>query len=86
MGSKVDWGLGGMMNLETLGPRNKGSLCWGGLPNLLWWMDRVGGMSGIYGGQIYPPGDPKTVELFNLWEKEMYRECKMEMEASKASL
>ncbi|CZT08567.1 related to transesterase [Rhynchosporium agropyri] len=74
IGTKCDWGLGGMINLHDIpGRRKKGAMAWGGYPNLIWFIDRAGGISGIYGSQLNPPGDPKTVELFGEWEKELYR-------------
>lgn len=74
MGTKVTYGLGGAIILEDLpGRRRKGTMAWGGYPNLIWFIDRVGGMAGIYGSQICFPGDPKTIELMGLWEKELYK-------------
>jgi CubicO group peptidase (beta-lactamase class C family) len=73
LGVKVDWGLGGQMLMEDLkGERRKGTMVWGGYPNLIWFCDRFGGMSGIYGSQLNPPGDLKTVELVTAWIKELY--------------
>jgi len=71
-GTKVDWGIGGILVMEDLPGRRKGSMSWGGYPNLLWWIDRESGMSGIYGSNFTPPGDLKTISLFYMWEKEMY--------------
>lgn len=73
LGTKVDWGLGGMMTMEDAGSRRKGTMLWGGYPNLMWFIDRVGGMSGIYGSQLSPPGDQKTIELFLKWVEELYK-------------
>ncbi|KAL2062722.1 hypothetical protein VTL71DRAFT_5794 [Oculimacula yallundae] len=72
-GTECDWGFGGMLTMQDLAGRKKGTLVWGGFPNLLWFIDRVGGMSGIYGSQLNPPGDIKTSELFVEWEKELYK-------------
>ncbi|PVH69704.1 beta-lactamase/transpeptidase-like protein [Cadophora sp. DSE1049] len=80
-GTKVDLGIGGMINLEDLASgRKSGSMTWGGLPNLIWWIDRKGGLASIYGSQVIPPGDPKTFELERLWETELY--SKLGSEAS----
>ena len=36
-GLKVDYGLGGMLNMEPLpSGRQKGAMQWGGMPNLFW--------------------------------------------------
>ncbi|TAQ86424.1 hypothetical protein B7494_g5251 [Chlorociboria aeruginascens] len=57
LGTKRDWGLGGLMLMEDLpSGRKKGSMSWGGYPNLLWFIDMTTGMCGIYGSQIIPPG------------------------------
>ncbi|ESZ96247.1 glycosyltransferase family 15 protein [Sclerotinia borealis F-4128] len=72
-GLKADWGLGGIMNLEDIGGRSKGSIAWGGYPNLNWWIDRKNGICGIWGSQLEPPGDPKINQLFHTFEEEMYR-------------
>ncbi|KAK6609327.1 beta-lactamase family protein [Botrytis cinerea] len=72
-GLKADWGLGGIMNLEDIGGRSKGSIAWGGYPNLQWWINRKDGMCGIWGSQLIPPGDPKTNRLVTAFEEEMYR-------------
>jgi hypothetical protein len=79
MGTQVDYGLGGMLILEDLpAARRKGTMSWGGYPNLLWFCDRKAGVSGIYGSQIYLPGDLKTQELFGKWEKELYNKVEKE--------
>jgi CubicO group peptidase (beta-lactamase class C family) len=74
MGTQVDYGLGGLLIMEDLpGARRKGTMSWGGYPNLLWFCDRKAGVSGIYGGQIFAPGDLKSQQLFGEWEKELYK-------------
>ncbi|CAL3970297.1 unnamed protein product [Diplocarpon coronariae] len=74
-GTRVDHGLGGLILLDDVVGRRKGTMTWGGYPNLIWFVDRAGGMSGIYGSQMVPPGDPKTLELFEAWSKEIYQKC-----------
>lgn len=72
-GTKWDWGLGGAVVLEDVeGMRKKGTLHWSGLPNNFWWADRETGLCGIYGTQVIPPGDPKSVKMFTLFQKEMF--------------
>lgn len=73
MGLEADWGLGGLINLENMKGRSKGSIAWGGYPNLQWWIDRKSGVCGIYASQLEPPGDPKTNQLFHAFEEEMHR-------------
>lgn len=77
-GTEVDFGLGGLLclnDLETTG-RKKGSMSWGGLPNLVWWMDRQAGLSGIYASQVIPPGDPRSLEMARKFEGAMYERLK----------
>lgn len=71
--SKVSFGIGGLINLEDTPGRKAGSLCWSGYPGLLWWIDRVGGLCGILGSQLLPPGDLETDRIFFEWEQEMYK-------------
>lgn len=75
MDVSVDWGIGGIMNLDAFPGRSAGSLMWGGYPNLLWWCDRRAGMSGILGSQINPPGDLKILELAKAWIVESYEKA-----------
>ncbi|KAM0146131.1 hypothetical protein ACHAQE_008178 [Botrytis cinerea] len=71
--TKIDHGLGGLIVLEDLeGRRRKGSMCWTGLPNLIWWADREAGISGIYGSQLVPTADKQTIEMFEEFEKAVY--------------
>ncbi|KAI9047250.1 hypothetical protein LZ554_008703 [Drepanopeziza brunnea f. sp. 'monogermtubi'] len=73
LGTEVNFGLGGLLLMEDVVGRKRGTMTWGGYPNLIWFVDRLGDMSGIYGSQINPPGDPKTIELFTAWSEEIYR-------------
>lgn len=69
----VDFGLGGMLNTVAYPGRSGFSLCWGGYPNLIWWVDKKAGLSGIFGTQINPCGDKQVLELFSEWTKEIYK-------------
>ncbi|KAF2152733.1 beta-lactamase/transpeptidase-like protein [Myriangium duriaei CBS 260.36] len=72
--TRKDWGLGGLVVLDDLpGWRNKGTLTWGGTPNLTWWIDRTAGICGLYSSQIMPIGDAKSNEMVHAFEKDMYR-------------
>ncbi|KAF7872200.1 hypothetical protein EAF04_003125 [Stromatinia cepivora] len=79
-GLKADFGLGGIINLEDIGGRSKGSMAWGGYPNLLWWINRKDGVCGIWGSQLLPPGDSKINRLFYTFEEEMYRRTSASLE------
>ncbi|KAF1850833.1 beta-lactamase/transpeptidase-like protein, partial [Cucurbitaria berberidis CBS 394.84] len=70
---KKDWGLGGILILQDAPDGKKaGTMIWGGLPNLIWWVDRKAGLCGLYAGQVVPPGDTKCAALHRTFEEEMY--------------
>lgn len=72
-GAQATYAIGGMVVLEDLsGRRPRGSLHWGGLLNVFFWMDRDNGVSGIFGTQLFPAGDPKSLHLFAEFEKSTY--------------
>lgn len=76
-GSQVDYGLGGMINLEQAkygknAVRTRGSMCWSGLPNMFWWMDRHSGVYGTYFSQLVPLGDQKTNKRLREFEISIY--------------
>ncbi|KAI1822942.1 beta-lactamase/transpeptidase-like protein [Xylaria intraflava] len=71
--ARKDWGLGGLLILDDLQAwRRKGTMTWGGTPNLIWWIDREAELCGLYAGQLMPRGDAKSVEMTQLFEKEIY--------------
>ncbi|KAK5197663.1 hypothetical protein LTR92_001905 [Exophiala xenobiotica] len=68
-----NWGLGGILTTDDVeGVCKKGTLSWGGLPNLFWWIDPASGDCGIYASQILPPGDPTSMALAVDFHKEIY--------------
>lgn len=79
--SKVTHGLGGMLVQEAVvgdvfgngGPRrSKGTLNWGGLPNLMWTIDREKGVALFYGSQVLPAGDNISIDAFRRFEEAIY--------------
>ena len=65
--------MGGMVVLEDLpGRRPKGTMHWGALLNIFFWMDRMNGLSGIYGSQVFPAGDQDCLGLFAAFERKTY--------------
>jgi hypothetical protein len=77
IGTKVDYGLAGMLCLEDIdGRRRSGTMCWSGLPNLYWFSDRKSGICGMYASQLIPTADPKSISLFAKFEVEMYDRAK----------
>jgi CubicO group peptidase (beta-lactamase class C family) len=72
-GTKVSWGLGGMLFLEDyFTGRKKGTLTWSGLPNLQWTIDREAGFCALYAGNVLPFGDFASGDMQIKFEKEMY--------------
>jgi CubicO group peptidase (beta-lactamase class C family) len=67
----VDFGFGGIMNAYdvSLTCRSKGSMQWGGLPNLFWWINPQDGVCGCCWGQLLPTGDPQSFKLYIDFEK-----------------
>ncbi|KAF5332035.1 hypothetical protein D9758_014589 [Tetrapyrgos nigripes] len=73
--SKVDynWGLGGLLLLQdTPGRRKAGTLMWGGIPNLSWWIDRKSDLYASYSTQVLPPGDRESLKLIIDFENVLY--------------
>ncbi|ETS79418.1 hypothetical protein PFICI_09271 [Pestalotiopsis fici W106-1] len=70
---EYDWGLGGILvDGHSHEFRKKGALMWGGAANLTWFIDREAGVCGVFGTQLYPPGDSKVNKLHEAFEKEVY--------------
>lgn len=71
--AKMDYGLGGIVNLER-GPegRKEGTISWGGLPNCYWWLDLEAGVSGTLFMTLFPMADQVAGELFNKFQKAVY--------------
>ncbi|KAK5055190.1 hypothetical protein LTR84_012939 [Exophiala bonariae] len=63
-GQRWNYGLGGLLNMEDAeGVCKKGTMSWGGLPNLFWWIDPASGTCGMYASQLLPPGDAISRQL-----------------------
>ncbi|KAL6242228.1 hypothetical protein RBB50_010776 [Rhinocladiella similis] len=72
-----NFGLGGILTTADVPDVcRKGTLSWGGLPNLFWWIDPVAGNCGIYASQLLPPGDPTSIALSVEFRKEVYAHSK----------
>lgn len=81
-GVKLDWGVGGKLFLddEATGLR-KGTLTWGGMPNLAWTIDREEGLACFYAGNLMPFGDHESKRWQQTFEREMYRLNKLARES-----
>ena len=72
--SKLGHGLAGSILMEDRETGSKsGTLSWGGLPNLLWSIDRQSGLSWMYACNVVPTGDAKSRQMMRLFEEEMYK-------------
>jgi len=72
-GVTKQWGLSFLINNEEAPTgRSPGSLCWAGLPNTYYWIDRKRGLGGVYMTQILPFADVKSLPLFYAFESAVY--------------
>ncbi|KAF2676758.1 beta-lactamase/transpeptidase-like protein [Lentithecium fluviatile CBS 122367] len=72
-GAEKDHALGGIVIMgDEEGGRRGGTMVWGGLPNLTWFVDRKAGLCGLFATQVIPPGDGKCAELTRAFEKGVY--------------
>ncbi|ORY16081.1 beta-lactamase/transpeptidase-like protein [Clohesyomyces aquaticus] len=71
--SERTYALGGLVIRDDL-PKGvrKGTMMWGGLPNLSWTCDRTTGLITLYAGQVVPPGDAKSAELTQKFQLGIY--------------
>lgn len=67
------WGLSFSINTAaTPEGRAAGSLAWAGLGNLYFWIDPVKRVTGVWGTQILPFCDTKSVKAFQAFERAVY--------------
>lgn len=72
-GTKVDYSLAGIIATEGVpGGRGPNAVAWGGLPNLVWSLDRDQGKGILYSSQLLPPGDPPTGQAVAKFEQAVY--------------
>ncbi|TID13790.1 hypothetical protein E2P81_ATG01724 [Venturia nashicola] len=69
----VNHGCGGMVLTKDSEILPKGTLSWGGLPNLKWFLNREKGVAAMYASQVFPPSDKKSVYLSNEFFREVMR-------------
>lgn len=69
---KLDWSFGGVVDKEgKTGWRGKGTVMWGGTPNLNWFLDCEQGLCGFQGTQFMPAGEQVFVDVERSFEKTM---------------
>ncbi|RDI85153.1 hypothetical protein Vi05172_g4682 [Venturia inaequalis] len=69
----LNYGCGGLVLTKDSDVLPKGTLSWGGLPNLKWFVNRENGIAAMYASQVFPPGDKQSVALSNEFFKEVMR-------------
>jgi CubicO group peptidase (beta-lactamase class C family) len=69
----ISYGCGGMICVGDTDILPKGSLTWGGMPNLKWFLHRGLGVAAMYSTQVLPQGDAKNIELSSQFFKEVLR-------------
>jgi CubicO group peptidase (beta-lactamase class C family) len=71
--AEMNFALGGQVSEQGWrGGRAAGSLSWGGLPNLSWFIDRKTGIALLYSSQVIPPGDHASRAAFEMFEHAVY--------------
>ncbi|CAD0109582.1 unnamed protein product [Aureobasidium uvarum] len=69
-----DWGIGGVLvDSRDDEHRKQKTLIWSGMPNNFWFVDREKGVCGLFGTQVYPPGDARVGDMIDLFEREVYQ-------------
>jgi CubicO group peptidase (beta-lactamase class C family) len=71
--SGVNYGLGGMALVKDSPMLPAGSLTWGGLPNLKWFIHPELGVAAFYATQVMPFGDAKNTWLAGEFFKEVIK-------------
>jgi CubicO group peptidase (beta-lactamase class C family) len=67
------WGIGFMITSDDKpGRRSAGSLSWGGLFNTYFWVDQTRGVAGVMLMQYLPFSDPKALEVYEAFERQVY--------------
>lgn len=71
--NEYDWGLGGILIDGDKHPyRKRNALLWSGAPNLVWFIDRIAGVCGVFGCQLLPTKDEKIEGLTQVFEEGVY--------------
>jgi CubicO group peptidase (beta-lactamase class C family) len=71
--SGVNYGLGGMALVKDSPQLPAGTLTWGGLPNLKWFIHPQLGVAAMYATQVMPFGDAKNTWLAGEFFKEVIK-------------
>jgi len=73
-GMPKKWGLSFLINTQDVpGGRAAGSLCWAGLRNTYYWIDPTRRIGGTIMTQILPFADRTVLDLYDTFERGVYR-------------
>ncbi|PQE11336.1 beta-lactamase family protein [Rutstroemia sp. NJR-2017a BVV2] len=72
--TKKNFCFGGMMvEDEVEGWLNQGTVLWGGVPCVIWFIDRKAELCGLAGSQMLPPMAPPILKLHKGFQREVYK-------------
>ncbi len=67
------WGLGFLISVQPPpGRRAPGSLSWAGINNTWFWIDRAGGIGGLFMSQMLPFADARVLAAYDAYERAVY--------------
>jgi CubicO group peptidase (beta-lactamase class C family) len=67
------WSLAGMVCEKGLeGRMSDGTICWGGVPSMTWYLDNNTGICGVAFCQVIPPMSPSILSLHEKFQRAMY--------------
>ncbi|KAM3075997.1 hypothetical protein ACMFMG_006490 [Clarireedia jacksonii] len=72
--TKKNFCLGGMLVEDELeGWVNRGTVLWGGVPCVIWFIDRKAGLCGLAASQMLPPMAPPIMRLHKGFQRGVYK-------------
>ncbi|KAF1837271.1 beta-lactamase/transpeptidase-like protein [Decorospora gaudefroyi] len=67
------WSFAGMLVEQGQeGRMNEGTICWGGVPSMTWYIDAKAGICGVAFAQILPPMSPSILKLHEGFQRAMF--------------
>ncbi|KAI4675936.1 uncharacterized protein J4E84_009912 [Alternaria hordeiaustralica] len=70
------WSFAGMIAEQGQeGRMNAGTVFWGGVPSLTWYLDFEAGVCGVAFCQVIPPMSPRILKLHELFQRAMYEKA-----------
>lgn len=70
---KKTWCFAGMICEDGQEGRfSPGTVFWGGMPSIVWWIDNQKGSCGVAACQVLPPMSPKIMQLHEQFQKDVF--------------